>query len=842
MRCISSQICDFKFEGKSVTLDFGANSVETFSNENWERHCNEYLNQFYKIDGKFIEVITVPDTTGEIDSLWSLPINTLKSWCESSKSGLGLIVANYDIKEHLLFFGAAEHLLRKALYIDEFPDDIERLIVFNPSLKILFVIHTATDNLKQKINHCVSDVKLLGLLLKEELKESGFVIAGLIAYSGKNKHHIEKCYHCNCFVVEPRIFKSPEVFDKFWQKYKMKIWMKEQEKKVLGRTKIDVFRLVSSKILGYMARYKTALLPKLEEDPTKSIEQAEMLLNRYQMEIAYSKESRIILRGPYGSGKTVIVLKRIQLLLETMKDKEVIYYVNFSGKSQVHYMVKQKIKVCEGMNKKLKVIAGGHSLSYIIKFVVLPEETRDGTEKVHLFVDEYISENLIKREAQALADLFTERKLFKAATILIALQPIEINRVHFLPEGGNKYSEEGQAFYKLDGIMKIFDLKYVMRTTVQINNLVQITQEFLDNQSNEYTREVQRSKQQSGTNPILRLQKRLSKLKRNISKITSNLTSQMFFNHSKNEQNLSSGAGAGSSSNSTPNSEQYKSQELVDHDELHKLTFSRSNNNNNRNNNSRNRNIQKIVTKYHFSFSSVIGHGIPGPLPQIIRVQSSTSLEEQIALIGVWFKKIAIIESKRMAVIHFESSTPHWLTCILESRIIFQSLNLTDDVEMFLNNHDQNLVLLKNYSSVKGLEFAHVLLVLDANEYHLKQFIPEAMARCQNNLSILINPSQVDDHDEGTVTELLKYWERINLEEENKIRNILQLQVCSKIRCSKRSDQIKEYCEQVYDNSTTYSVHVNCKLHQELLTEIHHSINLCRKSDGEQSLDDALSR
>ena len=195
-----------------------------------------------------------------------------------------------------------------------------------------------------------------------------------------------------------------------------------------------------------------------------------------------------------------------------------------------------------------------------------------------------------------------------------------------------------------------------------------------------------------------------------------------------------------------------------------------------------------------------------------------------------------------MAVIHFESRTPHWLTCILESRIIFQSLNLTDDVEMFLNNHDQNLVLLKNYSSVKGLEFSHVLLVLDANEYHLKQFIPEAMARCQNNLSILINPSQVDDHDEGTVTELLKYWERINLEEENKIRNILQLQVCSKIRCSKRSDQIKEYCEQVYDNSTTYSVHVNCKLHQELLTEIHHSINLCRKSDDEQSLDDALSR
>ena len=830
------------FEGKSVTLDFGANSVETFSNENWERHCNEYLNQFYTIDGKFVEVITVPDTTGEIDSLWSLPINTLKAWCESSKSGHGLVAANYDIKEHLLFFGAAEHLLQKTLNIEEFPEDIERLIAFNPSLKILFVIHTATDNLKQKIKHCVSDVKLLGLLLKEELKESGIVIAGLIAYSGKKEHHVENCYHCNCFIVKPEIFKSPEVFDKFWQKYKTKIWLKEQEEKVLKLTKSEVFRGVSSKILGYMARYKTALLPKLK-DPAKNIEQAEMLLNRYQMEIAYSEENRIILRGPYGSGKTVIVLKKIQLLLETMKDKEVIYFVNFSGKSQVHYMVKQKMKVCKEMNKKLKVIAGGHSLSYIIKFVVLPEETKNETEKVHLFVDEYISENLIKREAQALADLFTERKLFKDATILIALQPIEIKRVHFLPEDGDQYSEEGHAFYKLDGIMKIYDLKYVMRTTVPINNLVQITQEFLDNQSNEYTREVQKSKERSSAKPISRLQKGLSKLKRNVSKIKLSLTSQMFFNLLKNEQNVSSGAGANSSSNSTPNTEQYKSQEIVDHDELHKLTFSRSNNNNNNaKNNNRNKNIQKIVTKYHFLFNSIIGHGIPGPVPQIITVQSSTSLEEHIALIGIWLKKIENIESKRMAVIHFESTTPHWLTCILESRTIFQSVNLTDDVEMFLNNHDQKLILLKNYSSVKGLEFAHVLLILDANEYHLKQFIPEAMARCQSNLSILIKPSEVDNHGEGTVTELLKYWERINLEEETKIQNILQLQVCSKIRCSKRADENREYCEQVHDNSTIYSIHVNCKLYQELLTEIRRSINLCQKSDDEQSLDDALSR
>ena len=139
----------------------------------------------------------------------------------------------------------------------------------------------------------------------------------------------------------------------FCKEYKTEKNFNEIEIETAEDNKDQVFRAVSIKILGYMARYKTAILPTLQMDPIKNIEQAEMLLDRYQMGIVYSRENRIILQGDYGSGKTVIALKKIQLLLKTIKDKEVIYYINLACKSEVHFFIKHKLKVFSQLDEKL---------------------------------------------------------------------------------------------------------------------------------------------------------------------------------------------------------------------------------------------------------------------------------------------------------------------------------------------------------------------------------------------------------------------------------------------------------------------------------------------------------
>ena len=188
------------------------------------------------------------------------------------------------------------------------------------------------------------------------------------------------------------------------------------------------------------------------------------------MEIAYSDEKRILLTGNYGTGKTVVALKKLELLYNGLKEKEVIYYVNFAGKSLLYLEVMERNKT----NEKVKVIRGGTSLSNIVNFKILPDEEKNGNKNIHLRVDGYDSQNLSEKESASLYQIFQGKEQFRHSTVLIAVQPIEINRPAYLSPYGKKYiySQAKHMFGRLKEIMRVFKLNHVMRTTVEINNLI----------------------------------------------------------------------------------------------------------------------------------------------------------------------------------------------------------------------------------------------------------------------------------------------------------------------------------------------------------------------------------
>lgn len=88
-----------------------------------------------------------------------------------------------------------------------------------------------------------------------------------------------------------------------------------------------------------------------------------------------------------------------------------------------------------------------------------------------------------------------------------------------------------------------------------------------------------------------------------------------------------------------------------------------------------------------------------------------------------------------------------------------------------------NVVLVNNYNFVKGLEFSKVLLILDSDEYHLKQYTPEVMARCMNDLAILVISKHKRNHNSETVADLVNHWEKIN-ETGKRVLEMLSLKVC----------------------------------------------------------------
>ena len=868
---IAKKIFEYQFKQEDLEIYNGANIIENLTYAKWEERCKNLLDTFFSRNGESSGIILFPDTeivltsqTSE-DKIRQRVMRTLKNWCETSstKDATGLIIGNYDLKNHLYFCRITTHEIKNTLGFKDsktmfnFQENDKRFLVFNPSLKIIFVMRlvemekSESKVLKKEVDYCIDEVNLLCFLLKDELENTGVIVTGLVSCLGEDANSHSPCKDCGNMVVPFEIFTSVDSFKSFWVSFASEKHFEDLAILLATNGRKDqanLFQAVTKKILGYLAHLqfvmRKTILPVKTKSPTGDITQAELLLDRYQMEIAYSSDKRVWLEGNYGTGKTVVALKKLELLVRGLKDKEVIYYVNFASKSPLDFVIKQRF----GKNEKVRTIRGEISLSNTINRQILPKERKVGTKNVHLIVDEYSLQDLSIEEAKSLRQILTKEEKLTKSTVLIAAQPIEINRVDnfFRNDMRSEFSQRENEVDELIQIigMKKKKLKNVMRTTVEINTLAEITQAYLDNQSNEYVRKEKRKitsnlpkiegsrfERTFSKSP----QNSSSKLRSSVSIVSSDSSknarrsktfqSQEVTNHGldkakSKKMNVNSSFQSTSpksspsasvtsddSSNPATSSPPFQSQSQwkIDYYQLHKLlppaptTFADQGY------------YQKTVTKYRYTCESQIGHGIKGPLPQLVKLEFPADRFEQVALIAsVLDKIITPEETQRTAVIHFElSDPPLWL------KSLFQTTNLamTTEPEQFLTDKRKNLILVKNLDFLRGLEFPNVLLILDSNDHHLRQFIPEAIARCTSNLSVLIIPSLNRQSD--TVADLIDEWEG---NEDKPIVSILTIRFCRKDSCNSKRNHLKRYCVDKTDAS--YGVHKNNKWYRNFLKEI----------------------
>ena len=674
--------------------------------------------------------------------------------------------------------------------------------------------------LKGEVFHCIDDVTLLYFLLKDGLKNSGIIVTGLVAYSGENTHSESGCIDCDNFIISSKIFNSVSDFDNFWKSLVKQSIFQKFTSKLETRKKSDraiLFEAVASKIVGYLAhlQYKIlneAVLPVPEKEPVDNITQAELLLDKYQMEIAYSDEKRILLTGNYGTGKTVVALKKLELLYKDLKEEEVIYYVNFSSKSQLHLEIMKKER--NKAKEKVKVIRGGTSLSHIVNSKILPDEEKNNTKNIHLIVDEYDSQNLSGKESANLYQIFQEQEKFKDSTVLIAVQPIEINRTEYFTTSGKKkeYSQPKHMFGRLEKIMKVFKLRHVMRTTVEINNLIEVTQRYLNNKTNKYKGQRRNYSEEKKKSVLEKLRPKLREKSCKTNNITENKPKVLDQNLNATP-NYSLNAVPSFSSASPIHTMPIDSQEIIDLDQLYKVTSTSSK--------FMKRNLRKVVTKYCYTCDSEIGHSINGPLPKLVKIPKFSDPCEEILLIAFFLLEIIEIKSKRIAIIHFDQSEPDWFQLLFKVTNFFPDVTVTNIVGEFLQT-SSNMVLVNNYNCVKGLEFSEVLLLLDADEYHLKQFIPEAMARCMNNLTILVRTKRKRNVKSDTFKDLVDHWEQSN-ETGNPVLEMLSLKFWSVYPFKKYENCNKTHCQTDKGKYTSYKIHKGCEKYRDLLKTIQNS-------------------
>ena len=359
---IAEQISQYQFKRERLKIYSGANTIEHLTYAEWEERCKKLLHTFFTRDGESSGIILFPDREIAISQthqteIWKRAMSTLNVWCKMSspKDATGLIIRNYDLEKHISLSGIKNHELEDTLAFKDcknilsFQETNKRILAFNPSLKIIFIIRLVelqegeSQLLKKEVDYCVHEVNLLCFLLKDELADTGVIVTGLVAYSGENAHRQSSCENCDKIIFSSEIFNSVETFKNFWDSVFSEKIIKDFAMRLPRNVKKDVFEAVASKILGFLSHLQfrmlqAPVLPVTEQYATDNIKQAELLLNRYQMEIAYSDDQRIWLEGNYGTGKTVVLRKKLELLLKALKEKEVIYYINFARKSVLHLM------------------------------------------------------------------------------------------------------------------------------------------------------------------------------------------------------------------------------------------------------------------------------------------------------------------------------------------------------------------------------------------------------------------------------------------------------------------------------------------------------------------------
>ena len=822
IKLIGNKIKDYEFKRDDLEIYEGANTTTSLKYDQWEERCRKLLGTFFSRDGKNCGIILFPEVEITLQNqicqveIWPRVLRTLNDWCKisSPKDATGLIIRNYDLKDHLYFHGITEGEINKLGFsssknVFSFQENDKRFLAFNPSLKIILIIRLVElQFIEKEVHHCIDEVNLLGFLLRDELADTGAIVTGLVAYSGENAHSQSACKGCdNIFSSE--IFNSAETFKRSLENFlSEKNLVKCTARYVKKDKEANVFQAVASKILGYLSHLQFAtlqepVLPIIEQDTTDNIIQAELLLNRYQMEIAYSDDKRVWLEGDYGTGKTVVVLKKLELLLKAVKDKEVIYHVNFARKSPLDFMIKQRF----GKHKNVMSIKGEYSLSDIIKHQILPKEREKGTKNIHLVVDEYDSQDLSTKEVNSLIPILKHEEELINSTVLIAVQPIKINRVDkFWEKSINKqFSETKHELNKLitDAGIKVKTLKNVMRTTVQINKLVKIAIKYLDNQSNRCLRQHQHYGIKSSLEEITDLELDEKKLKEknfNTSFQSTNL-----------ESNFSLSVTSEDSSNRATTNPPFEPKKLIDYDECYQLLHTE--------NIQFEENYQETVTSFRYTCDSQIGHEINGPLPQLIKLPKLNNLSEQIALIAaVFYEVIAERKPIRIAVIHFEPEDPPlWLKSLFQMKKISEILTVKITAEEFFKDTGKSCVLVKNLNFLRGLEFSKVLLILNSNEHHLRHLIPEAITRCMKDLTILIRPPVHRNHLSDTVEDLAVEWER---HLDNDILRILNIEFCLKTSCNSKKVQLDSYCNDGISFRTCYRFHQNSELYKDFLEEI----------------------
>ena len=617
--------------------------------------CGNYFKRYFEPEAKHGPVVLPPIQRGA-----NKIVDTMERWCsETNTSPLnlkGLVVHNFNVLRFLeifLYDKLDAVKLCKELEIKDFRSTSEPIvIVYNPIESVILLIQESGEKeLREEMEVCSDSMKIFMLLFGDECRQSGVKVICLIA-SNETAYENLKCEGCKRLVVP---FEALESYESF------QAWMSERSKdfnikntKNINKGKVIT---VSEKLIGCLAAAPYfENIPTFTDDADEQMKHVLMLLTCEQKDIIYSDEKHLIIRGPYGSGKSIVALKRFEILLkelEESKKDEVAYFICHDSKTALPTDIERLPKAKIHRNKE------GKKLSELIKDIF----KESNTENVNLFVDEYNGENLDREEAETLNHTIEEK--FKDTAFVLVPQSMEKER----NVSGNKKSTKVEK-NKFDLLkLTIEDLDRVMRNPVQINNLISVTQTFLKEEKTKYQYPVTKPAPKDSANQKIEYAKESAvflKPKETVKNIASQVEKQ-------NQPRIKESEDTRKSSSNTKSQTQVVVTNFEPEEAFITAQLPRA----------RDDDKTIIVNQYRYVESRDIGHNISSDNPELFEVDfqdTGKDFFKTLCALTCTFQELNIHKSNsnnKHVILHFDTSTngiPELLAAA------FQHLKMKDQV------------------------------------------------------------------------------------------------------------------------------------------------------------------
>ena len=647
------------------------------------KQCSTYFEKYFENlaeDEPLFLPWKIPDDYMEIGRI-------MDRWCKETNelsSAKGLVLHSFSLTRCLKLYGIQEDTLRDYLRIRIF-SEAPIFVTYNPHQKAILLIRTAeNEDLATDLELCLNDLKMFILLFNDELMGSGTKLIPLVLSEEKPKFDCDKCLN---HVLSESEFKA---FTSLWEKTYFQTKSREKGKKSFTKD----FLAKATSLMAATYIYHDCI-PKFTSKTCEEMHSLAVLLTREQINIFYSQDKHMIVKGGFGCGKTIIAAAILKKISEGLGEHEKLFFICYDSRSA---LINHMIKAGQG-TKVAKVVAfhnkNGLHLSQIIRDIL---ENEKHSEKVNFIVDEYDGEDLDESEANALNDIFNNTDSVKEAFIMLIVQPIEKERTL------NNIKRNGNMFHLLK-TMKTHKLTLVMRNSTEIHELVAATKKILSQEKTVYIHQDDRKADHEEKASQI---KASSKAAKEIEEVSGSplkkVTSRKIDRQDYSEETPKLG---------------------IDEVQAIAGSFAEIGNSG-----------SKTVTKFTYATADKTGHNINSKRPALFDLGERSEFQKILSLIAI-FEGLDV-RSKRHVLLHFDAvndEIPSTLQFIFEHHFGMCKKVTNHYQEFALSNKS---ILVCSYLTFRGPEHSKITVVIDRDIYFLQHYLVELLARCTSKLTIVV--------------------------------------------------------------------------------------------------------